>query len=427
MARRPPSRELPATATIAFAIFVGLGAVSFVGGTVIPASDGLRFGFPAYYTSSRLVLEREWGPAVYDNAWFSERTRDLTDGTVAEIYRPNTPMMSLLALPIAWLDIAKARRVWLVVDLALVVLTIAALLAALPALRSPPRAAVLIGLCLWWGPLRETVSLGQAYALMLALQAVALWAVVRDRRSVAGVAIGAAVAAKLVGFPLLLVLAVRGTTRSVVVAGATVLALAVLTVGFAHADSWTRFIEVLVADALTPPASQSVTAYQSASSFFAHLFAADAIWNPGPVTDLPWLATILGVAATALVLGVTLYLGRTGRADTAVGAAVAAGVLVLGLAQEYHFAMLLIPAAVALARWFSSAPRPMIDGLWLALALALLAAPLPYEDPVLTVGWTALLAYPRLYGAWLLWGWLVREMWTERRVGIEAHIPAVGR
>src|SRR6187402_146207 len=94
MARRPPSRGLPATATIAFAIFVGLGAVSFFGGTIVPASDGLRYGFPAYYTSSRLVLEHEWGPAVYDNAWFSERSRELTGGEIAEIYRPNTPMMS---------------------------------------------------------------------------------------------------------------------------------------------------------------------------------------------------------------------------------------------------------------------------------------------------------------------------------------------
>ena len=77
-------------ATLAFAIFVGLGAVSFVGSTVIPASDGLRYGFPAYYTSSRLALEGDWGPDVYDNAWFSDRSREMTGGEVAEIYRPNT-------------------------------------------------------------------------------------------------------------------------------------------------------------------------------------------------------------------------------------------------------------------------------------------------------------------------------------------------
>jgi hypothetical protein len=415
------------TALLAFAIFVGLGALSFIGGTVLPASDGLRYGFPAYYTSSRLVLEREWGPDVYDDAWFSDRSKDLTGGTVAEIYRPNTPMMSLLALPIAWLDVFKARRVWLLADLLLIATTMVALLAALPALRSPLRAAVLVGLCLWWAPLRETVSLGQAYALMLALQAVALWAVVRDRRGITGLAIGAAVATKLAAVPLLLVLAVRGSWRSVVVAGVTVLGLAVATVGFAHVDSWSRFSQVLVEDALRPPPSQSVTAYQSASSFFAHLFTADALWNPGPIADLPWLASVLGVMATAIALVATVWLGRRGRADTAVAAAVAAGVLVLGLAQEYHFAMLLVPAAVALARWFDAPGRPASDGLWLAVALALLAAPLPYQDPRLTVGWAALLAYPRLYGAWLLWGWLGRELWMDRSFETVAHGRAVRR
>ena len=409
------------TALLAFAIFVGLGAVSFVGGTVIPASNGLRYGFPSYYTSSRLVLEREWGPEVYRNAWFSDRSRDLTGGTVAEIYRPNTPMMSLLALPVAWLDVFKARRVWLLADLLLIVATVVALFAALPALRFPLRAAVFIGLCLWWAPLRETVSLGQAYALMLALQAVALWAIVRDRPAVAGIAIGAAVATKLAALPLLLVLAVRGTWRTAVAAGAMVLGLAVLTVGFAHADSWSRWAQVLGEDVLHPPASQSVTAYQSASSFFAHLFATDVLWNPGPVAELPWLATILGVAAVAIALGATVWLGRRGRTDATVAAAVAAGVLVLGLAQEYHFAMLLVPAAVALARWFDEPGRPALDGLWLALALALLAAPLPYEDPVLSVGWAALLAYPRLYGAWLLWGWLIRELWRDRLPAAAPH------
>ena len=48
---------------------------------------------------------------------------------------------------------------------------------------------------------------------MLALQAVALWAVVRDRPAIAGIAtVSAAVAAKLAAVPLLLVLAVRGAT-----------------------------------------------------------------------------------------------------------------------------------------------------------------------------------------------------------------------
>ena len=61
-----------------------------------------------------------------------------------------------------------------------------------------------------------------------------------------------------------------------------------------------------------------------------------------------------------------------------------------------------------------------------AIAFALLAVPLPYKDPVLAAGWTALLAYPRLYGAWLLWAWLVREMWADRRAEAVSHVGVIG-
>jgi hypothetical protein len=43
----------------------------------------------------------------------------------------------------------------------------------------------------------------------------------------------------------------------------------------------------------------------------------------------------------------------------------------------------------------------------LAAVILLLAVPWPYKDPWLNIGWHALLGYPRLYGGWLLWGWLM--------------------
>ena len=215
MARRPSTSTLGFVAVAALAV---IGGWILVTRTVVPALDTLRFGFPVYYTSSRLVVDGDWSPDVYDNAWFFARSLDMTDGRIGEIYRPNTPVASLLAIPIASLDIEAARRIWLVADLALIVLTIVVLIAALPVLRSPPRIVAVIALFLWWAPLRETVSLGQAYALMLALQAVALWAVLGGRATAAGLAVGAAVAAKLAAVPLLLLLAVRGSLQSVLVA-----------------------------------------------------------------------------------------------------------------------------------------------------------------------------------------------------------------
>ena len=404
-----------------------LGAVTFAGRTIAPAVDHLRFGFPAYYTSSRLALSGAWSTDVYDNDWFSARVMDLTAGAIGETYRPNTPVMSLMAAPIAGFDIMTARRVWLAFDLVLLVVTVVVLLAALPALRAPPLAAAFVALCLWWWPLRETVSLGQAYALMLALQAVALWAMLRGRESTAGVAVGLATAMKLAAIPLFLMLLVRGSWRAIAVTVAVAVALAVATLPFAGFAGWTGFARAVVGDVVDPPRYLSATAVQSSTGFFGHLFAPDARWNPGAVAALPGLATAAAVGATIVALGVTLWLGRRGRLDVAAAAAIAAGVLVLNVAQEYTFAVLLVPAAVALARWSETAYRSALDTLWLVGALVLLAAPLPYEDPILTTGWTALLAYPRLYGAWLLWAWLIRGLWLERRAAAGVRASGVGR
>jgi hypothetical protein len=130
------------------------------------------------------------------------------------------------------------------------------------------------------------------------------------------------------------------------------------------------------------------------------------------------LATAVALVATAVVLGLTLWLGRDGRPDIAVAAAITAGVLVVNLTQEHHLAMLLVPAVVSLARWLETSERRVLDIAWLALAFFLLAAPLPYKDPSLADGWIALLAYPRLYGAWLLWAWLIRDLLLDRRVRV---------
>jgi len=422
--------RLPSISTIGLAaasVAFILGAWTLVTGTLGPAVGELRYGFPAYYTSARLAIDGDWGPDVYGNAWFSARTLELTDNRIAEIYRPNTPMMSLLAIPIARFDILTARRIWLAADVLFILVTLIALFRAFPALRSPPWAVAVTALFLWWAPLRETVGLGQAYALMLALQAVALWALLQGRFDAAGLALGIVAATKLAALPVVLLLAVRRSWRAVLVALGGVVVLTALTLDFASADSWARFVAVLADDAFRPPASLSVTAYQSATGFFQHLFAPDPQWNPGAVANLPALAALGAIATTVIALGVTLWLGRLGRLDLAIGAAIVVGVLVLNLAQEYHFAVLLAPAVVALAHIVEVPRRRPLDVAWLAVALVLLAAPLAYEGPALSTGWLALLAYPRLYGAWLLWAWLIRALWLDRARRPASHQAAPAR
>jgi hypothetical protein len=78
--------------------------------------------------------------------------------------------------------------------------------------------------------------------------------------------------------------------------------------------------------------------------------------------------------------------------------------------------MLLLPSAIALA-WALERRSPMA---WVLLAAAFLpvAADLPYRSPGLDHGAWALLAYPKLYGALLLWAALLGAAWLA---GIRAH------
>ncbi|HEX5591217.1 MAG TPA: glycosyltransferase 87 family protein [Candidatus Limnocylindrales bacterium] len=390
----------------------------FVAGPVLDAATVRTYGFPAYFTSSRLVLDGDWTVDVYDNAWFHAASAAASGGSL-EIYRPNTPVMSLLALPIAGLDYGTARLAWLGIQVALIGLTVGVLLGAMPRLRELPVALGLAALVLAFAGVRDDVRLGQAYTAVGLLGATVMLAVARgpgsarpgSRDAVAGLAVGAAVAAKLAAIPVALVLAVRGAFRPLAwaLAGAAVLALA--TVPFAGVDGWLRFVAVLAEDVARQDPMYATPVIQSNAGLLTHLLVPDRTWNPWAVADAPVMARILGLGLTAAILGATLTVARRGPAVPAVALGLTAGVLVQPLAQEYHGAMLVAPVAVAIARWLDDERVAGNDGwiraAWLGLAVVLVAAPLPYRELAPPGGWLDVLWYPRLAGTWLLWAWFV--------------------
>jgi hypothetical protein len=90
------------------------------------------------------------------------------------------------------------------------------------------------------------------------------------------------------------------------------------------------------------------------------------------------------------------------------------------LGESYHYVLVLPSLIVAL--WWAWQARAG-KAAWLALGsvILLIAAPLPYTDPRLAAGWWSLLAYPRVYGAYLLWGWLA---WALHRSPVEERTRA---
>ena len=423
MSSGSPGIAGPGRATLVSALLVVLAAVAFLAGPVRWAAGNVREGFPGYYTAARLVAEGRWNARVYDDTWFARETLAATGGRIGEIYRPNPPVASLIVLPLARLDVSTARRAWLAVEVALVIVAWLFLVAAIPSLRAPPLALGLLALALAWAPLGADVVMGQVYVPLLALHAATLLALRAGGGAGAvrgGIALGAAVAAKLAAIPWLLVLLVRGERRAVVVAVATAAGLAALTLGFAGPDGWTTFASTAWHDLTADRPSLAITAYQSTAGLLRHLLAPDATWNPGAVANLPLIARGLALAVGAWVVLVTVLVARRGRPDLAAALAVTGGLLALNVAQEYAYTLLLLPAAIALGRCVETAGGRRGRTAWLAVGIALLAAPLPYRDPAFADGWLALLAYPRLYGAWLLWAWLAREI--RRDVVVEGSV-----
>jgi hypothetical protein len=115
----------------------------------------------------------------------------------------------------------------------------------------------------------------------------------------------------------------------------------------------------------------------------------------------------------ALVL--TLWLARRGKPadpDAVLFAAfVTLAMLLAPVGEQHHHTVLLLPLAVALAHiGQASSFRPTLArslewGL-AAGALVLLAKFFDLRNAE-TAGWGVLLSYPRVYGTWLLWAWLM--------------------
>lgn len=402
------ANELLRPALIIIALLAGL---FFFVDTLLPARRAVTHGFPGYYTASRLLIEGRWGPAAYDDNWFGDQVADLTGNRVREIITPNTPLVALVLVPLARLDMSVAREIWTWLNLLLFAGSLWLIGNALPAPASLTWRAGFVALALLYAPAREDFRLGQMYVLLLFLLSLAFWCLQRRSTAIAGLPLGIATVTKLSVVPLWLILAGRGDRRTLVIGALTMLGACALGIALTGWASWPRFIEAVIERVADYPA-QAATAFQSTPGFFQHLFVREATWNPAPVWHQPWLAHLLTPFASVTTIGATLWRARRVDIDLVLASGLALSVVLLPLAEEHHYTLLLIPIGVVAAR-ITRTPLLRRDVLWLSAIILLLAVAWPYESPSLSTGWTALLAYPRLYGGWLLWAWLYVRMKTH--------------
>jgi hypothetical protein len=180
---------------------------------------------------------------------------------------------------------------------------------------------------------------------------------------------------------------------------------------------WLRYAALLGRFGTHP--ELAVTAYQDVPGLFLHLFRPDDTWNPSPLLAAPVLATFLIVASALTMVGLTLrqtwWLDPASRRARALAFAawVTLDVVLSPVSEDYHYVLELAPIAILLADWRDARPGRR----WLAIlviGIGLIGAPLPYKVASLAMGGWSLLAYPKLYGALLLWGLAFSALHRER-------------
>ena len=377
---------------------LGLLVVLFAWRGFWPAWRTLNTDFPNYYLAGLCFKEGCPLERLYDQLWL-QRLKDhagLDQDFVG--YVPLTLFSALVVAPLVSLPALEAKRVWLIVNLLLLV-GVGLILRRLTRL-APRRIALVLFLAIV--PLRNNFAFGQQYVLLLFLISLGAWLYFEGRPLGAGLVLAVATALKL--YPALFALAFLRKRQSRALLGLATggIALALLALAL---FGWEP-LRVYLAEVLPRAVGRGevVDPYSTHLISFAGLFRRLLVYepalNPHPALHAPAVFAVLQSLAMASVVVAGLGLLTPGRASPAqekLDWATIIGFFVLASSggATYHLCVLVLAAALA-ADALLAAGRPRHAALVLG-ALALVG--LPYErlvphDPE---GWRSLLAYPRLY------------------------------
>ncbi len=383
---------------------------------IIPSTGHMTHGFIGFYTASLLLVRDELGPQAYDNEWYGQQVQATTGQPIAEILTPSLPTVSLIAIPLISLSPQIARDTWIWLSLLLLLVALSILMATHYKLNQGHVNLLLwlvfIAFALIFPPVAANFYIGQSIILFFCLFALTFFGLVTGRDWLVGLTLGLALILKTTGLALWLLLLIHRRWSALGWGLGTAVGIALLSLPWIGVDTWRAYAQA--AWNVTAGPIMAVSAYQTTAGFLAHLFQFDPVWNPNPVIDWPNVARFLTLFITLATITITLWLGRDkSSAVDFFAALVPLSVVLLPVGEEHHFIILLIPIFILMIDLFQPVSQQKIFSMqWilLGIALFLLVAPIPYKHTSLSVGWLALLAYPRLYGAWLVWGVVIWRM-----------------
>jgi hypothetical protein len=316
---------------------------TFAGRSFLPAWRTLNSEFPNYYLAAALYRERIPLDRIYEWTWFQRQNDHLgvRDGLVS--FAPNPPPLILSLVPFATHQPLAAKRVWLVLNL----LCLGVSLWMLHGVTSLDwrRLGLISMLCV--APLHVDFLFGRHYVLILLFICAAYYASCFHRQRTSGVMLGAAAAMKL--FPALFVILFirKRNWRAVIgivlgLTGITTLSLLMFGVEVHRIFLNEVLSQASRGDWLGP----YVISQNSFITLWSHLFLIEPELNPFPFINSSTLYAV-AQATTVTVLVFSFLSGNGGRRSTSLQwAAMIPWSLLLSTTTGADYGCLLIFTAV---------------------------------------------------------------------------------
>ncbi len=374
---------------ICLAVLVTLASVCLLATSFRRGWTQVETDFPNYYTAAVLTAHRQPLENFYNWTWF-QRQMNYT-GTERQLggYIPHTPLTMLPLIPFSGLPQQRAKQVWLSAGLLWLCGTIW-ILARLSGLRLLDVAALAL-LC--YGALAENFLLGQYYLFLLFLLACAAWCLLRGRDVAGGALLGLIFALKLYTAPFALYFLARRQWRALGGMLGAVAALTLFAVAIFGFDGVWYFATAVMPRGIDGSSNNPYHPYWGTLTALLRLtLVRDVELNPHPAIVAPAAFYFLRDLYTLGILALALLaMPRDGKRAFAWFVVVLFAIS--ANTAEYHFVLLLVPAALLLrgasAKWAAG---------WLAL-YTLVAIPLfPWDASLFPKAWLLIVLF--VYTGW---------------------------
>jgi len=374
----------------------------------IPAWRHLNSDFPNYYLIARLYRKGYPLERVYEWSWLQrQKDREGIDQPLVS-FIPSTLPSALVVLPWSSLPPLQAKRWWLLVNLAFLLLT-GVLLAALTNL-SPTRIALLMLLAVV--PLRDSFLYGQMHILVLLLLAIAAYLYFKDYVFFSGIVFAFAATMKIYPALFLIFFVFKKQWRAAVGLVVGLLSAAMISLCLFGRSACVFFVQEILPRALR---GETIDPYNvgwnSLSALLRRLLISEPELNPSPIVHAPLLYAFLHPLVHSLIFIAFMWAmgSKTGEHDrTKLEWATYLFLLLLLSSQPgpYHFVVLILTAVLVID--YLVAHQQTVKAGAVVVLYALICGPLGRLHGVHATGWSNLTFFPRLalmalLGGVLLW------------------------